>query len=204
MGLQGISHSSNRRGKTRALCSCYKVPFNMQENQLKRKMVAGETVMGTMIKELQTPLLVPLLASAGLDFAIIDTEHGPFSYSDIQNFVLAAKHSSFTVLVRPPGSDYISIARALDSGAQGLMVPRVETPEEVQQIVGAAKYPPLGNRGYGPGGIVTDFQGGLSQAQKMEVINAETVLILQIEKSEAVDCIEELIAPPAVDGVIIG
>jgi 2-dehydro-3-deoxyglucarate aldolase/4-hydroxy-2-oxoheptanedioate aldolase len=176
----------------------------MHENLLKRKIAAGGPVIGTMIKDIESPLIIPLLASSGLDFAIVDTEHGPFSYADIQDLVLAAKGTNFTVLVRPPGSDYISIARALDNGAQGLMVPRVESPEEVQQIISACKYPPTGNRGYGPGGIITDFQGGASQAEKMDAINAETLLILQIEKGAAIDQIEEMVAPSAVDGVIIG
>jgi 2-dehydro-3-deoxyglucarate aldolase/4-hydroxy-2-oxoheptanedioate aldolase len=176
----------------------------MHENPLKRKIAAGGPIIGTMLKDIQTPLIIPLLANSGLDFAIVDTEHGPFSYADIQDLVLVAKNTDFTVLVRPPGSDYISIARALDNGAQGLMVPRVETPEEVQQIISACKYPPTGNRGYGPGGIITDFQAGASQAEKMETINSETLLILQIENRTAVEQIEEMVAPPAVDGVIIG
>ena len=83
------------------------------------------------------------------------------------------------------------------------MVPRVETVEEVRGIIDASKYPPIGQRGYGPRGIITDF-AHLSMSEKIDVINANAMIILQIEKRIAIDTISDLITPPEIDGVIIG
>jgi 2-keto-3-deoxy-L-rhamnonate aldolase RhmA len=176
----------------------------MRENPLRQKLRACELVCGTMIKGVHNPLLVPLLADTGLDFAIVDTEHSAYSYLDVQNFALAARTRNIALLVRPPGSDYHSIAKVLDCGAEGILVPRVETPEEVAGIIAAAKYPPIGKRGYSPSGVTTGFKKDLTMAQKVQQINQEVLILLQIEKSEAVNQIEAIIQPPEIDGVIIG
>ncbi len=176
----------------------------MRENPLRQKLRGSELVCGTMIKDVNNPLLVPLLADAGLDFAIVDTEHSAYTHLDVQNFALAAHTRNIALLVRPPGSDYISIARVLDCGAEGILVPRVETPEEVAGIITAAKYPPVGNRGYSPSGVTTGYKKDLTMSQKIERINQEVLILLQIEKDAAVNQIEAILRPPEIDGVIIG
>ena len=108
-----------------------------------------------MITEIRNPLLIPLLIDAGFDFAIVDMEHATFTHYELSQFVIAAKRTEFTVLARPWASDYISLAKVWDSGGQGIMVPCVETVEEVRGIIDASKYPPIGQRGYGPRGIIT-------------------------------------------------
>ncbi len=176
----------------------------MRENPLRQKLRAGELVCGTMIKDVNNPLLVPLLADAGLEFAIVDTEHSAYTHLDLQNFALAAQTRNIALLVRPPGGDYLSIAKVLDCGAEGILVPRVETPEEVAGIIAAAKYPPVGNRGYSPSGVTTGYKKDLTMAQKVQQINQETLVLLQIEKTAAVDQIEAILQPNEIDGVIVG
>lgn len=178
--------------------------IRMRENPLRLKLRAGELVCGTMIKDVHNPLLVPLLADAGLDFAIVDTEHSAYTHLDVQNFALAAQTRNIALLVRPPGGDYLSIAKVLDCGAEGILVPRVETPEEVAGIIAAAKYPPVGNRGYSPSGVTTGYKKSLTQAQKVQQINQEVLILLQIEKDAAINQIDAILRPPEIDGVIIG
>lgn len=175
----------------------------MFENKLKAKVKAGETVIGTMNDEIRESLLMPLLARCGFDFVIHDFEHSTFALHDMVQFIGAARASNLTVMARPPGCDYISLAKLWDAGTQGLMVPRVETPEQVKQIIHASKYPPIGERGYGPRGVITNFESATTP-EKIKKINENTMIILQIETKLAIENIEKLIAPPEIDGVIIG
>ncbi len=176
----------------------------MFENPLKDKLDAGEHVVGTMVTEIRNPLLVPLLERAGFDFLVVDFEHGTFSHYDLLQFVLAARRSSLTVLARPPGGDYISLAKIWDAGARGILVPRVENPEQVRGIIQASKYPPFGARGYGPRGIVTFMDDSLPADQKIGIINNNSLIFLQVEKKIAVEQIDGLLAPDHINGVIIG
>lgn len=175
----------------------------MFENKLKTKLVAGETVIGTMNDEIHDPLLMPLLNRCGFDFVIHDYEHGTFALNDMVQFAQAAKSTNLTVMARPPGFDYISIAKLWDAGAQGLMVPRVETPEQVHQIIQFSKYPPMGERGYGPRGIITNYES-IQMKEKVNIINQNTLIIIQIEKKLAIENIESIIVPAEIDGVIVG
>ena len=176
----------------------------MRDNLLRVKFQAGELVLGTMIKDVYNPLLVSLLADAGLDFAIVDTEHSPYSYRDVQDFALAARSRDITLLARPPGSDYVSITKLLDCGVEGILVPRVETPEEIACIIASVKYPPAGNRGYSPSGVTTGYRKDLSMAQKIQKINKDVLILLQIERIAALTQLENIIKPPEISGVIVG
>jgi len=175
----------------------------MFENKLKAKLVAGQTVIGTMNDEIHEPLLMALLNKCGFDFVIHDFEHGTFALNEMIGFIQAARSSNLTIMARPPGFDYISIAKLWDAGAQGLMVPRIETVEQVNDIIRFSKYPPQGERGYGPRGVITNFEA-VKTAEKIKIINQNTLILLQIEKKVAIENIEKLIAPGEIDGVIIG
>lgn len=175
----------------------------MIENPLFQKLASNKPIFGTMLAEIRNPLIIPLLAKTGLDFVIVDMEHGTYEYYDIVQFVLAAKSTSLAVLVRPPGKDGQMISKVLDSGALGVMVPRVETIEEVRTIIDATKYPPIGKRGYGARGIVTDFDAN-STAEKITHINQQTMIWLQIESVNAINHITSLINFPEINGVVIG
>ncbi len=204
INLLNFAWNSRRHGKGKKLFITTRQVVFMRENPVKGKLRAGELVCGTMIKDVHNPLLVPLLADAGLDFAIVDMEHSTYSYLDVQNFALAAQTRQIALLVRPPGSDYQSIAKLLDCGAEGILVPRVETPEEVAGIIDIVKYPPEGNRGYSPSGVTTGYKNDLTITQKVHQINQEVLILLQIEKSMAVDQIEAILQPPEIDGAVIG
>jgi 2-keto-3-deoxy-L-rhamnonate aldolase RhmA len=99
--------------------------------------------------------------------------------------------------------EYHLIARTLDAGAQGLMIPRVETRESVEKIISASKYPPIGERGYGPRTVVTDFEQ-MSVRDLTAEQNEDTLIVLQIEKKRAIESIDDLVSVKGVDVALIG
>ena len=119
----------------------------MIENKLKRLLQAGGLAVGTMITDTRSPAIAAVLANAGFDFFILDTEHGSFSMETVADLMLMARLTGITPIVRVPDDDYPWIARTLDAGALGIMIPRVRTLEQVQRAARTMKYPPLGERG---------------------------------------------------------
>jgi 2-keto-3-deoxy-L-rhamnonate aldolase RhmA len=174
-----------------------------KKNRTKQLLRDGKAVVGTMLTENATPETARMMGAAGFDFIFIDTEHGPFTFETVANVVRAAKSVGLTCLVRVTDPEYHLIARTLDAGAQGLMIPRVETRESVEKIISAAKYPPMGERGYGPRTIITDFEQ-MSVRDLTSEQNEDTLIVLQIEKKSAIERIEDLVAVKGVDVALIG
>jgi len=172
-------------------------------NLVRARLAEGRTVVGTMLVELRQPSVMTLLAAAGLDFVLIDNEHGPFSIESIADLSRAARDAGLTPIVRVPELSYAHVVQPLDGGAQGIMLPRVTTPEQVQQCVAFMKYPPLGRRGAVLGRGHTRFRGG-ALLDTLAGMNRETFLVIQIETAEAVARLDELLAVPGVDAALIG
>jgi 2-dehydro-3-deoxyglucarate aldolase/4-hydroxy-2-oxoheptanedioate aldolase len=172
-------------------------------NRIKRALKDGRSVVGTMLAEIRQPSVMQLLVNAGFDFVIIDNEHGPFNIETIADLCRMAKYVGLTPIVRIPDLTYAHIAQSLDSGAQGIMVPRITTAQQVREIVEMMKLPPLGARGSALSRGYTNFKSGLV-AEVMEAVNEETLLIVQIETREALEDIEEIITVPGVDAALIG
>ena len=144
-----------------------------------------------------------MFAAAGLDWIFIDTEHGAFTPETIQDLVRSAVSSSITPIVRVADFQYSLVARALDMGAQGIILPRVESPEVLAEAISWAKFPPEGRRGFGLG----PPQTGYAAASFDEITthaNENTMVVFQIESKAALDRAEELISTPGVDAVMIG
>jgi 2-keto-3-deoxy-L-rhamnonate aldolase RhmA len=175
----------------------------MKVNTAKRMLRAEKTVVGTMITEARSPEIPRALAASGLDFIVIDTEHSAFDFSTVSDMIRAGRNAGLSCYVRVTGIEDFLIARALDIGAHGIMVPLVETRDQVERTVAAAKYPPKGRRGYGLRSIVTDFETA-SMKEWMERLNEDTMVIIQIESKEAIDNIDQLISVEGVDAAIIG
>lgn len=175
----------------------------MRANEVKRAIGRGETVIGTMITEVRTPAIAQFLAEAGFDFFFIDMEHGPYNIETVADIIRAARLAGICPLVRVPDPDYHLLARPLDAGAQGLMIPRVETVEQVEHIVASVKYPPLGRRGCSVLKGHSDYHPEPTK-DFTDWMNTETLVILQIERKRAIDRIDELLSVPGVDAAVIG
>jgi len=153
------------------------------KNELKAKMLAGEKALGTFF-ELGSATAVECLGLAGMDYIIIDTEHGPFDPDRALEFVRTAKLYNTTPLVRVQEISRAAILKMLDIGAMGLVIPNVNTVEEAEKIVEYGKYMPLGKRGVantaGSGFWYEDYaRHGLPAY--FETSNRESLLLPQCE-----------------------
>jgi 2-keto-3-deoxy-L-rhamnonate aldolase RhmA len=175
----------------------------MIENKVKRLLQNGGTAIGTMITDARTPTVTVVLANAGFDFFILDAEHGSYSMETINDFMVMARLAGIAPFVRVPDDAYPWMARVLDAGALGLMVPRVKSREQVQRIAQAVRYPPVGERGMAAGRANTLFRG-MKLTEYAPLANEAIFLILQIETKEAIDDIEDLLSVPGVDAALVG
>ncbi len=175
----------------------------MKPNAMRARLKAGETVYGTMIQDVRSPSIGQIMARAGVDFLFFDMEHGPFDLADVADMVKVTRLEGVTPLVRVPSDEYHLLVRPLDAGAQGIMIPRVETRSQVERIIDSTMYPPAGSRGCSADKGHNDFL-----AQNMweftEQANAENLIILQIERAVAVEHIDDLLSVPGVGAAVLG
>jgi 2-dehydro-3-deoxyglucarate aldolase/4-hydroxy-2-oxoheptanedioate aldolase len=172
-------------------------------NRMRLKLAEGRTVIGTMVVEFRQSALMTLLANAGLDFVLIDNEHGPFSIETIAELSRAARAAGLTPIVRVPELTYAHVVQPLDAGAQGIMLPRVTSPDQVELCLACMKYLPQGRRGAVLARGHTGFQGG-PLTETLAELNRESFLIAQIETAEAVSRLDEILAVPGLDAALIG
>ena len=172
-------------------------------NRLKRRLTEGKLSVGTMIAEFRQTAVVQALLNGGLDWIIIDNEHGVFGPESLGELSRMARLVGVTPVVRVPALTYEQISHALDGGAQGVMLPRVTSAAEVRDAVSMVKYPPVGRRGSALGRGHTEFKGG-DVVQMMADSNRETFVIVQIETREAMDHLDEILAVPGVDAALVG
>lgn len=175
------------------------------ENIIKDKMARGESVVGTFFN-LGGSTAVECLGIAGLDFLIIDTEHGPFDVESTIDFVRAAELRKITPLVRVKDHARSSILKMLDIGAKGLIVPYIETVAQVEQLVEYGKYDPVGKRGFGYGRGVSFGRESFARnmTEYFNTCNEKTMLIPQCETVGCLNNIEEIVNIEGVDGIFVG
>jgi 2-dehydro-3-deoxyglucarate aldolase/4-hydroxy-2-oxoheptanedioate aldolase len=163
----------------------------------------GKTVLGCALSQFRSPEVPQLYAAAGLDWGFIDTEHGCFDVETVQDLVRTALLTPLTPIVRVADLQYSLVARALDMGAEGIILPRMESPELLEKAVSWTKFPPQGVRGYG----LTSPQVGYKDHSFEEIIrhlNENILVVLQIETVPAMERCDELLSVPGVDVVMIG
>ncbi|MCH8922151.1 MAG: aldolase [Planctomycetes bacterium] len=174
----------------------------MRDNPVKAKLRAGEAAWGTFVFEFNTTGIARIAAEAGAEFVLFDMEHTGWSIETIRT-LMATTPASVVPLVRVPAADYHFIARVLDVGAMGIMVPMVESTEQAKQIVRAAKYPPQGRRGAAFGIAHDDYRGG-DIMQTIASANREQLLIAQIETVAGLESVEQIAAVEGIDVLWIG
>lgn len=174
-------------------------------NALKQKLAAGGRGLGTFY-ELGGGAAAECLGIAGLDFFIIDTEHGPYDVESAQSAILAAGNHGITPFVRVKDPTRPSILKMLDVGAKGLVVPCIQSIAEVEKLVEYAKYYPLGRRGFAPTRAgawgYADFARDVGEY--FATSNEQTLLIPQCETRGCLENIDKIAAMPGVDGIFIG
>jgi len=173
----------------------------LKSNRLKQALAAGQTVHG-LLCSLPLPLMVEMIGYAGYDFVILDLEHVGVNPETLENMIRAAECADMTPLVRVPGCMPDAILRALDAGAQGIVVPHVRNRQEAEAIVAACRYHPLGNRGIS-GGRTTGF-GTLDLPTYFARANQEIMVAAMIEDREGVERLAEILSVPGIDLVLEG
>ena len=175
----------------------------MKPNPLRLKFEAGETIYGVMAQDSRSPSISLIFEQAGCDYMFFDMEHGPNDIGVVTDMIKVARGTKVVPLVRVPDDQYHLMARILDAGAMGIMVPRVETKEQVERIIANTHYPPIGNRGCSVPKGHNDF---IPQNvwEFTEQSNREVMIILQIERAKAIENIDELLSVDGVDGCILG
>ena len=175
----------------------------MARKTLRQRALAGETVPGAMVFEFFTPGIAQVLRLAGCDYAIYDMEHAGFSIESLKVQVAHCRGLGIAPYVRVPRGEYHFLARALDVGAQGVMVPMVDSAEQARAIAEATHYPPTGRRGAAFSFAHDDYEPG-DPATKMKAADARNLIIAQIETERGLEAVEVIAAVDGIDCLWLG
>jgi 2-dehydro-3-deoxyglucarate aldolase/4-hydroxy-2-oxoheptanedioate aldolase len=175
----------------------------MRDNPVKAKITAGGSAFGAMIFEFFTPGIAQICKAAGAEFMLYDMEHTAISTETLRQQFALCRGLGIVPMVRVPTTEYDFIARMLDVGAMGIMVPMVDTAEQAAFIASCCKYPPVGRRGAAFGVGHDDFTGG-SVLDKMKAGNERTLVICQIETAVGAENCDAIAAVPGVDVLWLG
>lgn len=173
----------------------------MRVNRVKQKLKHGKPSIGTWLTTGHLHV-ARVLARSGFDWLTLDVEHAPYDWRETAAVVAAIADAGCVPLIRVPDGSHSWIKRALDAGAYGIVVPMVETIEQAQAAIDAAKYPPLGNRSAGGGMHNLNFD--CSVEEYYLGANDQTLVILQTESPLGIENAKEIYALPGCDAIFIG
>ena len=171
----------------------------MTIDRLRKVCEESGTALGVFIFTRLDPVAVEAIATMGYDFICVDLQHGMLAHADMLAIFSALGRGDATPIVRVPSNDDASIARVLDAGALGVIVPMVNSADDARRAVAACRYAPLGHRSYGP------MRANIAYGKDyVTTANDRVMCIPQIETTTAVDNADEIMAVPGVDAVYVG
>lgn len=170
---------------------------------LRARLRDGAALIGTLAPN-RDPVLAEQLGLLGIDFHMMDGEHGAFGAADIESMVRGCECAGVAPLARVRSLDPKLILQYLDAGVEGIMLPGVTQPAELEAFVSACRYPPDGRRGLGPVRSARYLIDRAPLATLTAAANARTLLLPQIEDIRAVERIDALLEVPGIDGIVIG
>lgn len=174
----------------------------MLTKNFRKRLIDGECLLGTFLR-INSPELVEIMGFAGFDFVIIDFEHGDFGIDALTHLVRAAEAAEISPLVRVAQNRDIDIFKALDSGVEGVVVPRVSSLDEAQRAVAAAKFSPTGVRGACPRVRAAHYTA-IPSEEYFSLSNETTSVILLVESPEGVAAIPDILQLRGVDAIMVG
>lgn len=175
----------------------------MLNNNIKVNLKAGKAVYGV-ISPTTDPIICEYMGLAGFDFYMIDGEHGAIGPAEAIHMIRACENKGITPLARVRSLDPKLILQFMDAGIMGVMMPGVQNAQDVERLVQAIKYPPIGNRGLGPVRAADYMMGTMTQNQYVESANDQTLIFPQIEDMKGVENLPEMVKVAGIDGFIIG
>jgi 2-keto-3-deoxy-L-rhamnonate aldolase RhmA len=175
----------------------------LSPNLMKSKMGSGELAVGMIVRVMRGVEIAAIAKSAGFDSLYVDLEHCSFSLESVSQISITATALGVTPLVRVPGKDRAFIGRTLEAGAQGIIVPHLESRAEAEMVVEAARFPPLGDRSLLATNAHTLFRGGPA-TETMSLINEATLVVGMIESVGAVENADDIASVAGLDMLLVG
>lgn len=176
-------------------------PGDAERHSLKERLAAGERLYGALLR-LPSETLVEMAGVAGLDYVVVDCEHGPADTALLQHHLTAAAAQGIEVLVRVGTSEPALALRCLDLGAAGIIHPHVDDAQDARRAVASVHYPPLGRRGFATYSRAGRF--GTVPAAAHVAASRDALVVVMIETERACSAATEIAATPGVDAVLVG
>jgi 4-hydroxy-2-oxoheptanedioate aldolase len=171
--------------------------------EFKQALHEGRRLYGTMFVTARTGRWDQTIGAVGMDFVIVDNEHAPYSRSETADWVHKLTEMGVVPFIRVPTARFDYVTMASDAGAQGILVPYVETVAQVREVVGASKFRPLKGEAVKRAVDEGHFPSKATKSH-LEEFNRNNVLVIGIESVVAVERLEKLISVPGVDGAFVG
>ncbi|MFB9127563.1 HpcH/HpaI aldolase/citrate lyase family protein [Paraburkholderia dipogonis] len=172
----------------------------LSTNPLRRKFASGKTAYGLWVT-LESPAVTEIAAAMGVDWICIDLEHGALDFSDVLNHLRAAKGTDMAVIARVPASRVDTIKKCLDIGVDGVVLPLINSADELREAFEHARYPTVGKRGLGGERAV---RWGLGIAEYIRRANEDALVIPVIETRSASENIEAILDVPGLETIFFG
>jgi len=172
-------------------------------NHAKRRLAAGDVALGMGVRQSRTVDVASVARSCDFDWLFIDMEHSSLNLDTAAQIAMAALAVGITPLVRVPGPEHHHASRILDTGAQGIVLPHVDTPDEAQRVVSHCKYPPVGRRSIGGPQPQLGFRP-VPVEETLRLVNDETLVVVMLETPAAIANAEAIAAVDGVDVLLIG
>jgi len=171
------------------------------KNAAKQKLIDGQATCGAFLQTL-SPVSAEILSHSGFDWLIVDLEHAPGSFQNLQQQLQAMNGSGTTPFARAPWNDVVAIKRILDTGVMGVLIPYVNSREEAEAAVAACKYPPAGVRGVAGSPRAAGYTR--NAGPYLNSANNEVVVMVAVETMEAVTNLDDILTVEGLDGIFIG
>ena len=172
-------------------------------NHTKQRLAAGELALGMGLRQARTVDIAAIAKTCGYDWLFIDMEHNSMGVDGAAQIATAALGAGITPIVRVPGHEHFHASRLLDNGAQGIVVPHVDTAEQAARVVSHCRFPPGGKRSV-PGGLPQLGFASLPMAETIAAVNDATLVVVMLETPLAIANADAIAAVPGIDVLLVG
>jgi len=174
----------------------------IRNNFLRKKLEDGIAVIGTWCI-IPSAINAEIISSAGVDFLIIDNEHGSINFETATSMVMACELNKVSPIYRPPNVNQADITKALDLGFHGIQVPNISSRQQLEKIIQYAKFPPAGDRGFSPFVRAAGYTN-LNSENYFNTANTNTLIAINIEGTDAIENIDQFLDVDELDIIFLG